>query len=225
MTLVALRGVRKVYPARRVEALRGIELEVMQGEFVAVVGPSGSGKSTLLHVIGALDRPTEGEVWVAGTALSALRRPDRFRLATVGFVFQAHHLIPVLTARENVEVPMVPLGLSRADRRLRALALLDRVGLSHRADHLPSELSGGESQRVALARALANDPPLLLADEPTGELDSDAGREVIRLLQEIHREGRTVIVATHNPEVAGAASLVVALRDGHVVPPGLPVSP
>jgi ABC-type lipoprotein export system ATPase subunit len=217
MTAVLLRRVTKVYPARRVEALRDVDLAVAPGEFVAVVGPSGSGKSTLLHLVGALDRPTSGEVEVNGVLVSTVRRPDRFRLTTVGFVFQMHHLLPVLTAVENVELPMVPLGMSRRDRRARALDLLGRVGLAHRADHLPAELSGGESQRVAVARALANDPPLILADEPTGELDSETGGEIVRLLAGLRSEGRTVLVATHNPYVAAAASRVITLRDGRIV--------
>ncbi len=215
--LIRLHGVGKVYHGREVGALRDIDLIVNPGEFVAVVGPSGSGKSTLLHILGALDRPTTGNGVVAGARLGPLARSDTFRLRTVGFVFQLHHLIPVLAAVENVEVPMVALGVPRRARRQRALELLDRVGLSHRADHLPSELSGGESQRVAVARALANDPPLILADEPTGELDTVSGEAVIRLLGELHREGRTVVVVTHNPQVAHAASRIVELRDGSIV--------
>ncbi|MBM3188026.1 MAG: ABC transporter ATP-binding protein [Chloroflexi bacterium] len=214
--LITLRAVTKVYRSREVVALRDVGLEVDRGEFVAVVGPSGSGKSTLLHIIGALDRPTSGEVHVDGSSLAALRQPDRFRLRTVGFVFQMHHLIPVLTALENVELPMVPLGMSRQARRRRVLALLERVGLSHRAGHLPSELSGGESQRVAVARALANDPPIILADEPTGELDSQTGEGIVSLLGELNVEGRTLIIVTHNPQVAACARRTVMLRDGRI---------
>ena len=215
--MIRLRGVTKIYRSAEVVALRGIDLAIDQGEFVAVVGPSGSGKSTLLHILGALDRPTAGEVCVDRTSLGSLRRPDRFRLRTVGFVFQWHHLIPVLTAAENVEVPMVPLGAPRRQRRQRALALLERVGLSHRAGHLPSQLSGGESQRVAVARALANGPPIILADEPTGELDSETGQEIVRLLAGLDAEGLTVIIVTHNPQVALAARRTLTLRDGRIV--------
>lgn len=213
---IALTAVTKVYPSRGVLALRGISLGIEQGEFVAVVGPSGSGKSTLLHLLGALDRPTEGEIRVDGAGLAALRRPDAFRRRTVGFVFQLHHLIPVLTAAENVEVPMIALGVPRRVRKQRARDLLERVGLADRACHLPSQLSGGESQRVAVARALANNPPLILADEPTGELDSDAGQEIVRLLAELNAQGRTVVIVTHNPQVAASARRTVMLRDGRI---------
>jgi ABC-type lipoprotein export system ATPase subunit len=217
ISFLALRGVSKVYRGRQVVALRNIDLTIGRGQFVAVVGPSGSGKSTLLHLLGALDRPTAGEIVFDGTRLQTLARPDRFRLHTVGFVFQMHYLLPALTAVENVEIPMIPMGGGRHLRRQRAHGLIDRVGLAHRANHLPSQLSGGESQRIAVARALANDPPLILADEPTGELDTVSGEAIIRLLGELHREGRTVVVVTHNPQVAHAASRIIELRDGSMV--------
>jgi ABC-type lipoprotein export system ATPase subunit len=216
-SMIRLQGVGKIYPNRQVAALRGVDLAIDKGEFVAVVGPSGSGKSTLMHIMGALDRPTEGEVCVNGQRLGDLARLDGFRLRTVGFVFQSHHLIPMLTAAENVEVPMVALGVSRRARRTRALELLARVGLTDRAEHLPSQLSGGESQRVAVARALACNPPLILADEPTGELDSESARVIVELLGELEREGRTVVMVTHNHDVAAAARRVVALRDGRII--------
>jgi ABC-type lipoprotein export system ATPase subunit len=215
--LIRLYGVRKVYPGRGVVALRGIDLTVGQGEFVAVVGPSGSGKSTLLHLMGALDRPTSGDVYFQGVSLRSVANLAAFRLRTVGFVFQSHHLLPVLTAAENVEVPLIARGVSRRERRARAHELLARVGLAHRARHYPGELSGGESQRVAVARALANDPPIILADEPTGELDSATAAEVMEVLAGLHVEGRTLVVATHNPEVAAAAERVIVLRDGRIV--------
>lgn len=214
--MIRLEGVGKIYPNGQVVALRGVDMAIERGEFVAVVGPSGSGKSTLLHLMGALDRPTEGEIRVDGASLAALRRPDVFRRRMMGFVFQLHHLIPVLTAAENVEVPMVALGMPLHLRRRRARDLLERVGLAGRAHHLPSQLSGGESQRVAVARALANDPPIILADEPTGELDTETGQEIVRLLAELNAQGRTVIIVTHNPQVAASARRTVVLRDGRI---------
>jgi len=214
--IVILRRVSKVYP-RGVVALREVDLEIGRGEFVAIVGPSGSGKSTLLHLVGGLDRPSSGEIRVGGMALNGQKNLTLFRRRTVGFVFQSHHLIPVLTALENVELPMVALRMPQDVRRRRAAHLLARVGLAHRMTHLPGDLSGGESQRVAVARALANDPALLLADEPTGELDSESGRAVVGLLEELNREGRTVVIVTHNLQVAEAATREVTLRDGSVV--------
>lgn len=215
--MIRLEGISKVYRDRRVVALHDVDLTIDQGEFVAVVGPSGSGKSTLLHIMGALDRPTSGEVYINGSSLSALPDLASFRLRTVGFVFQFHHLLPVLTAVENVELPMVALGMPRRTRRRRALDLLARVGLTGRAEHLPSQLSGGESQRAAVARALACNPPLILADEPTGELDSESAQVIVELLGELEREGRTVVVVTHNHDVAAAARRVVVLRDGRII--------
>jgi putative ABC transport system ATP-binding protein len=215
--MIRLESVIKVYRKGQVVALREVDLLIGPGEFVAVVGPSGSGKSTLLHIMGGLDRPTSGEVFVNGARLRDVARLDGFRLRTVGFVFQSHHLLPGLTALENVEVPMVPLGIPGRLRRRRAMELLERVGVGGRAGHFPSQLSGGESQRVAVARALANDPPILLADEPTGELDSETGMSIIALLSELNREGKTVVVVTHNPQVALAAGRIVTLRDGRIV--------
>ncbi len=215
--LIRSYGVRRVYPGRGVTALAGVDLAIGQGEFLAVIGPSGSGKSTLLHLLGALDRPTSGDIYVDGTSLRTVRNLAAFRLRTVGFVFQFHHLLPVLSAVENVEVPLTALGTPRRRRRERALELLARVGLADRAHHRPAELSGGESQRVAVARALANDPAIILADEPTGELDSQTAAEVMAVLQDLHTEGRTLVVATHNAEVAAAAERVVVLRDGRIV--------
>jgi ABC-type lipoprotein export system ATPase subunit len=198
-----------------VTALRDVSLDIQMGEAVAVVGPSGSGKSTLLHILGGLDRPTSGNVYVDGAALGLTIDPEEFRLRMVGFVFQSHHLIPVLTVAENVEIPMIALGARL--RRRRSMELLERVGLADRAAHLPSELSGGESQRVAVARALANDPSIVLADEPTGELDSETGMMVINLLVDIVREGRTLVIITHNQDVARLAHRIITLRDGVVV--------
>jgi ABC-type lipoprotein export system ATPase subunit len=214
-SLVVLRQVSKVYHSRGVEALRDVDLDIGRGEFVAIVGPSGSGKSTLLHLLGGLDRPSSGEVRVGGLRLKGVDL-TMFRRRVVGFIFQFHHLVPVLTALENVELPMVPLSMSSAARRRRAAQLLARVGLANRLTHLPVDLSGGESQRVAVARALANDPELILADEPTGELDSENGAAVVALLENLNKEGRTVVIVTHNPQVAAAARREITLRDGRV---------
>jgi ABC-type lipoprotein export system ATPase subunit len=201
----------------QIRALDGVDLAIRPGEFVAIVGPSGSGKSTLLHMLGALDRPTSGDVLVGGQALSAVRDLDGFRSRTVGFVFQTHNLIPTLTARENVEVPMQETTRSAGARRARSLSLLELVGLRERADALPAQLSGGQKQRVAIARALANQPTVVLADEPTGNLDSRTTADVLALLTDLNRSrGVTLIVVTHNPQVARAASRVVTLRDGRV---------
>jgi ABC-type lipoprotein export system ATPase subunit len=206
----------KVYPDGDVHALRGVSLEVAERESVAIVGPSGCGKSTLLHLLGGLDRPTEGEVYFRGEPLSRIDR-DRYRARQLGFVFQSFHLLPTLSAVENVQVPMFEAPWSRRERAERAERLIVEVGLSHRRGHLPSRLSVGERQRVAIARALANEPSLLLADEPTGNLDSRSQDEIIRLLEEL-RQGRglTLVVITHSQEVAGAASRVIRLRDGQI---------
>ncbi len=173
-----------------IRALDDIDLRVQPGEFLAIMGPSGCGKSTLLNMIGALDQPTSGEVWVAGENLAKLKSVDDFRAHTVGFIFQLHNLLPTLTARENVEVPMQGQGVSAADRHHRSQELMQLVGLGDRMDHLPSQLSGGQRQRIAVARALANQPKLILADEPTGSLDSQSGEEVMELLGELNQTAR-----------------------------------
>ncbi len=216
--VVETRGLTKVYGnGDEVRALDGVDLVVRRGEFVAIVGPSGSGKSTLLNMIGALDLPTQGEVIIDGTPLTEVRDLDRFRSRTVGFVFQTHNLIPTLTARENVEVPMFETGLSAGKRRARAAELLALVGLGDRLDSLPNQLSGGQRQRVAIARALANHPAIVLADEPTGNLDSKTTAEILDLLTELNRsQGTTLIVVTHNSQVARAARRIVTLRDGKI---------
>lgn len=212
------RQLTRVYGERvPVLALRGVDLRIRAGEVVAIVGPSGSGKSTLLNLIGALDRPTSGEVIVGGTPLSQVRDLDRFRGQTIGFVFQSHNLLPTLTARENVEVPMYELPMRPAQRRARATELLGLVGLAQRGDHLPNQLSGGERQRVAIARALANRPAIVLADEPTGNLDSATTAEIMALLGRLNREqGVTLVLVTHNTEVAAAAQRVITIRDGAI---------
>ncbi|MDW8101261.1 MAG: ABC transporter ATP-binding protein [Anaerolineae bacterium] len=217
--IVVVRDLVKVYrEGVEVRALNGLTMTVGRGEFVAIMGPSGSGKSTLLHILGALDRPTSGEVWVNGQDLARIRDLDTFRARTVGFVFQLHNLIPTLTARENVEVPMIGQPISRRERRRRAEELLERVGLRDRMNHLPSQMSGGERQRVAIARALANRPVILLADEPTGNLDSQSGAEIVALMRELNRDlGMTIILVTHNPWVARCADRILLLRDGRIV--------
>jgi len=218
MIVVEARGLTKVYgDGAQVRALDGVDLVVRAGEFVAIVGPSGSGKSTLLNLIGALDRPTGGEVVINGTSLSRVRNLDRFRSQTVGFVFQTHNLIPTLTAQENVEVPMYGTAISAGKRRARARELLTLVGLQARLSFLPNQLSGGERQRVAVARALANQPAIVLADEPTGNLDSKTTAEIMSLLSELNRsQGTTLIVVSHNPEVARVTQRVITLRDGRI---------
>ena len=217
-TLIEVRGVERIFDGGAVTALRGVNLTVAAGEFVSVMGPSGSGKSTLLHLIGALDAPSAGDIWFLGENLRTMRDPAGFRARKIGFVFQAFHLLPTLTAIENVQVPMFEMGWSRRERRPRAATLLESVGLGHRLHHRPSTLSGGERQRVAIARSLANGPMVLLADEPTGNLDTESAGVVIELLRTIHRERRmTVIVVTHDPNVAGAAERTVQMRDGQIV--------
>lgn len=202
-----------------VEALRGVDLTIQRGEFVALVGPSGSGKSTVLNLIGGLDRPTSGQVWIDGVELSATdeRALTRHRREHVGFVFQTFNLLPRLTAEENVALPLMFSGVPHLERLGRARALLERVGLAHRLTHRPSQLSGGEQQRVAIARALVGQPALLLADEPTGNLDTTTGGEIMALLKELNQESDlTLLVVTHDPEVAAFADRVVKLRDGRV---------
>jgi ABC-type lipoprotein export system ATPase subunit len=216
--LVETRDLTRIYgDGEEIRALDQVTLTIAPGELVTVMGPSGSGKSTLLNMIGALDRPTSGQVFVSGEDVARIRDKDRFRAKTVGFMFQLHNLLPTLTARENVEVPMVGhLGL-RARRR-RAEELLDLVGLGDRMNHLPNQLSGGQRQRVAVARSLANNPPLVLADEPTGSLDSAAGKELMKLLRDLNlSQGTTFLVVTHDPAVARQTNRVLVMEDGRIV--------
>ncbi len=207
----------KVYPDGNVQALGGVSLAVAEREFVGIVGPSGCGKSTLLHILGGLDRPTEGEVYFRGEPLSRIDR-DLYRARQVGFVFQSFHLLPTLSAVENVQVPMFEMSWGRRTRAERASRLIEEVGLSHRRDHLPTRLSVGERQRVAIARALANNPCLLLADEPTGNLDSATQAEIMALLDDLRRRnGLTLVLITHSQEVAAAADRVIRMRDGRIL--------
>jgi putative ABC transport system ATP-binding protein len=218
--LISLNHVSKTYEradGQRVNALNDVSLQISRGEFVALRGVSGSGKSSLLNIIGCLDRPTEGSVTLDRLELAG--RSDQelshIRSRSIGFIFQSFHLLPRLTAVENVELPMLYAG-GHADRA-KALALLSRVGLAHRGGHFPTELSGGEQQRVAVARALINEPPVILADEPTGNLDSAAGAEVMQLLKSLHDEGRTIVLVTHDDILARVASRHVSLSNGHLV--------
>jgi len=211
-------NVGRTYSDGEVTALAGVSLEISRGEYVAIMGPSGSGKSTLLNMLGALDRPTTGELYFEGQPLSQLKDLDAFRSRKIGFVFQSFYLLPTLTAVENVQIPMFETGTSASLRVKKALALLESVGMSHRCNHLPSQLSVGERQRVAIARALANDPPLVLADEPTGNLDSRSGNDVLDLFDRLHREqGKTLLVITNRQEVAEHAERIIWIRDGRIV--------
>jgi putative ABC transport system ATP-binding protein len=214
---VVVDHVSKSFEDGRIRALRDVSLRVDPGEFVALTGPSGCGKSTLLNLIGALDRPDGGTIFVAGLDVARLEDPDEYRAATVGFVFQFHNLIPTLTALENVQIPLLGRGRSRVGREQRARALLEEVGLSHRERSRPPTLSGGERQRVAIARALANEPMVLLADEPTGALDSDTGEQVIDLMRRVGAErGMTIVLVTNDDQVALAAARRLQLRDGAI---------
>ena len=217
--IVETHDLTKVYgDGAEVRALDGVNLTMRRGEMVAVMGPSGSGKSTLLNMLGALDRPTSGRVLVNDQDLATIKNVDRFRAQTVGFVFQFYNLLPTLTARENIEVPMQGQPISRGQRRQRAEELLHLVGLGERMHHQPAQLSGGERQRVAIARALANEPAILLADEPTGNLDSQSGMEVMDLLQEINRQrDMTMLLVTHDPRVARTAQRILTMHDGCIV--------
>jgi putative ABC transport system ATP-binding protein len=219
--LVQARGLRKDYGRGEglVRALDTVDLDVGRGETVAVMGPSGCGKSTLLHLIGGLDRPTAGELTVSGRRVDDLseRALAHFRRDQIGFVFQAFHLMDELTAQENVELPALLAGCTPGEARVRATALLDQVGLADRARHLPSMLSGGQRQRVAIARALANDPEIVLADEPTGNLDSGAAFDVLALLEGLHANGLTVVIVTHDERIATTADRLISMRDGAFV--------
>jgi putative ABC transport system ATP-binding protein len=220
-SLLSLDHVSRVYAMGRMEvaALVDVSLDVMPGEFVAIVGPSGSGKSTMMNILGCLDRPTAGAYRLAGTPVAELDDNGLagLRSRTIGFVFQSYNLLPRTSALDNVATPLLYQGVSRRDRAARATSALERLGLGDRLDHEPTELSGGQQQRVAIARALVTEPALILADEPTGNLDSHAGADVLALLHELHDAGRTIVLITHDAEVAKTADRQVHLRDGQVV--------
>jgi putative ABC transport system ATP-binding protein len=218
--VVEARGVTRTFPmpAGPVVAVRDLNVTIAAGELVSICGPSGCGKSTLLHIVGCVDAPSQGQMLVDGVDVSTLGDAERsaIRLSKIGFVFQRFFLLPMLTAAENVELPQAEAGRPRAERRSRTMELLDYVGLAHRAHHRPSQLSGGEAQRVAIARALANRPRLLLADEPTGELDQATGQQIVSLFERVHADGTTVVVVTHDPAIAARSPRVLFMRDGRL---------
>jgi putative ABC transport system ATP-binding protein len=219
--LISLQRVSRVYHMGRVAvpALDDVSLDIHDGEFVAIVGPSGSGKSTMMHILGCLDRPTAGSYALAGTPVATLDDDGlaRLRSRTIGFVFQSYNLLPRTTALDNVATPLLYQGVGRSERTRRAGAALERLGLADRVGHEPTELSGGQQQRVAVARALVTEPALILADEPTGNLDSHSGADVLALFRELHRSGRTIVLITHDGHVADAADRQIHLRDGRIV--------
>ncbi len=221
--MIYMKDVSKLYPVEEkvVAALSHVSLHIAPGEYTAIVGPSGSGKSTMMHLLGCLDTPTSGQVTLHGRDVSTLRPLElsRVRGEEIGFVFQGFQLLPQLTALENVAMPLLLAGAGRRERESRAKALLERVGLGERLHHRPSQLSGGQQQRVAIARALVRDPAVLLADEPTGNLDLDATREVLALLSRLHQEGRTVLLITHDPGVAACALRQIRVAHGKVLAP------
>jgi putative ABC transport system ATP-binding protein len=218
--VITLEGITKIYRTGEVEvaALKGISLHIPEGEFVAIMGPSGSGKSTLMNLIGCLDQPSSGRYILDGYDVSALTDDQLawIRNRKIGFVFQSYNLIPRASAMHNVEMPLIYAG-DNVQRRERAMAALESVGLLERAGHLPSELSGGQQQRVAVARALVTDPAILLADEPTGNLDSESSIEIMKLLRDLNQQGRTIVLITHEPDIAAFAQRVVSVRDGVIV--------
>ena len=218
--IISLQRVSRIYQMGHVEvpALEDVSLDVHEGEFVAIVGPSGSGKSTMMHILGCLDRPTAGAYELAGTPVAALDDDGlaRLRSRTIGFVFQSYNLLPRTTALDNVATPLLYQGIGRAERTRRARAALERLGMGDRVGHEPTELSGGQQQRVAVARALVTEPALILADEPTGNLDSRSGADVMALFRELHAAGRTIVLITHDADVAASADRQVHLLDGRI---------
>ena len=221
MSLIEIRDIYKIYNPgeNEVRALDGIDLTVEHGEFLAIVGQSGSGKSTLMNMLGLLDIPTSGTYTLDGVDVKDMTDDElsEIRNKEIGFIFQGFNLIPSLTAVENVELPLVYRGMKKEERNRLALEALERVGLSHRLDHLPKQMSGGQQQRVAIARAVAARPPIILADEPTGNLDSHSGVEVMKILHELHEEGRTVILITHDNDIANEAQRVIRIQDGQII--------
>jgi ABC-type lipoprotein export system ATPase subunit len=218
MSLLEAKALTREFDDGQVKALRGVDFSVEEGEFIAVTGPSGCGKSTLLQMLGALDRPTSGTLLYRGQSLSDHPNPASYRAHEIGFIFQAFHLLPTFTASENVQIPMFETGRSASERKERSLELLKLVGLDHRLDHFPSKLSGGERQRVAIARSLANGPSVVLADEPTGNLDSENAHLVLDLIIRLQQEqGRTLVLVTHDPTIAASASRTLHMMDGRIL--------
>jgi putative ABC transport system ATP-binding protein len=219
--VISVSGLTKVFGSgdAAVHALRGVDLEIPEGDFVAVMGPSGSGKSTFLSILGCLERPSSGEYYLDGRDVNSLEDDELadLRNKKLGFVFQSFNLLPRHNVLRNVEIPLIYAGASREERRKRAQVLLEQVGLGHRLTHKPSELSGGEQQRVAIARALANDPLVIFADEPTGNLDTKSSLEIMEIFQKMHRAGRTIVMVTHEPDIAAYARRVIHFRDGEIV--------
>lgn len=219
--MISIKNLNKIYKTGSVEvhALKNINLEIKHGEFVAIMGQSGSGKSTLMNILGCLDRPTTGEYLLEGTDVSKLSQDELslIRNKKIGFVFQAFNLIPRTNVLRNVELPMVYAKIKSSNRRQRAIELLEKVGLSDRINHLPNELSGGQKQRVAIARSLANNPPIILADEPTGNLDTQSSEEIMEIFRSLNNEGNSIILVTHEPELAEYADRVIVFRDGLII--------
>ena len=219
-TLIKLEDVHKIYQLDEVEipAINGISLSVNKGDFVAIMGPSGSGKSTAMNLVGCLDTPTKGEIYLEQHNISHLLESDlaQIRGKKIGFIFQTFNLIPSLTALDNVALPMTFQNILKSEKFTKAKGLLELVGLKHRMNHLPGELSGGEKQRVAIARALANDPEVILADEPTGNLDTKTGDEIMKILKDLNKRGKTIILVTHNPDLTKLANKIIHLKDGKI---------
>jgi len=215
--IITTKNLVKTFEEGQVKALNGVNLEVSEGEFIAIMGPSGCGKSTLLHILGGLERPTSGEVIVDAVDLRKVKNLDNFRAKKIGFVFQMHNLIPVLTTLENVQVPMFELKLSSKERTEKAEKLLNLIGLEDRANFVPPKLSGGQRQKVAIARALANNPKILLVDEPTGNLDSTSGHEIIQVFQALNKDGRTIVLVTHDKEIAEHVNIIYYMKDGKIL--------
>jgi putative ABC transport system ATP-binding protein len=222
MSLVEIRNVRKIYrvAGEEVRALDGIDLDIDAGEFVAIIGPSGSGKSTLMHLLGCLDTPTEGSIKLEGVEISKAgsNQLADIRNRKIGFVFQSFNLLPRMNVLQNIELPMIYMGMASRPRHDAGMRALDQVGIANRAKHVPAQLSGGQSQRAAIARALVNDPKILLADEPTGNLDSHTGETILELFHELNRKGRTIVIVTHDPKIAAQARRQIEIRDGKIVP-------
>lgn len=222
--MILIKDMYKIYRMGTVDvpALNGVSLHVREHEFVSIIGPSGSGKSTLMNMIGCLDVPTSGEYWLDGIDVSRMGEDEQayIRNKKIGFIFQSFNLLPKLTAIENVELPLIYMGMGRQERRRLSEEALDRVGLGGRMDHKPTELSGGQQQRVAIARALSSRPPLILADEPTGNLDSASGVEIMKMFQELREEGKTIVLITHSNEVASKAERIIRIQDGKITHDG-----